>query len=57
MLPSPNNYLYTKTQRYPLVLSSDITNQRTLQSEWTSDTIGYTQPKVVASGAKLSLDD
>ena len=37
--------------RYLLVLSSDIVDQRVLQSEWTRDKTGYTQPKRVFSGA------
>ena len=53
MLPSLDYYLYAKDQRYCLVLSSDIVDQRTLQSDWASYTTGLTQSKMVVSGTSL----
>ena len=36
-----------------LVLSSDIADQRILESNWTRDTTGYIQPKLVVSGVSI----
>ena len=43
--------LMQKNQRYWLVLSSDIVDQRILQSDWMKGPTGHMQPKVVVSDA------
>ena len=34
-------------QRYQLILSQDIDDQRILESDWTSGTSGYTQSRAI----------
>ena len=43
-------------QRYLLIPSKDIDDQRILQSDGTSVTTDYTQPKVVVSDATFFYD-
>ena len=50
---SLDQYLYAKN---PLIPSSDIVNQRILQSDCTTGKPGHTQQKVVVSDATF-LDD
>ena len=47
MLTSLNDYLHAKNRKQGLVLSSDIADQRILQSEWMRETTSHTQPKVI----------
>ena len=46
-----DDYFYPKNPRYQLVLSSDIADQRIVQSDWLRDTTDHNQPKVVVSAA------
>ena len=51
MLPSLGDNPHAKKQRYQLVLFFDIVDQRILQSDWTRNSTGYKQPKVIVPGA------
>lgn len=51
MLLYLNEYFHVKKLRYQLIPSRDFADQRILQSDWTKDTHGYTQPKVVVADA------
>ena len=45
MLPFTDDYLRAKNERYQLVFSSFIANQRILQSDWMWDATKHIQPK------------
>ena len=49
MLPSIDDDLHIRNERYWLVLSTDIVDQRVLQSKWMRSTPGHIQPKVEVS--------
>ena len=53
MLPFSDDYLDVKNLRYQLLLSTDIDDQRTLQSDWTRGTTSHTKTKVVVSDASF----
>ena len=53
MLPFSDHYLDVKNLRYQLLLSTDIDDQRTLQSDWTRGTTNHTKTKVVVSDASF----
>ena len=51
---SLNGNLHTITLRCHLILSIDADDQRTLESHWTRDITGHTQPEVVVPDATFA---
>ena len=49
MLPSLDDYIHAKKLRYQLIISRYTDDKRIMQTDWTRDTNGHTQPKVVIS--------
>ena len=50
ILSSIDDYLLAEIQGHRLGVSCDTADQRVLHFDWTRDTTGHTQPKVVVSG-------